>query len=205
MFQILNCATLHRRSRLHCPVSVGCLKKLSVSRVDVLIHWHWLPARDPLGPLGSRGQNQCGVGLTWVFSTTTSLDEAHDEQDQDDEGDGTHQADEPALSGDVHLVDVGCGRRWRRSRGDSGTVVGNCSSGLDVRQHLPRLGLSAAAVMKHGEQLLHRKFSSRGPSGEDNVGLRGEFSDVHGQWCLYPPTLTVTVAALPSHLKWSQT
>lgn len=169
------------RSRLHRQVFVGCLKNVCEQS--------W--CLDPLalaanarstGALGSRGQNQCGVSLTWVFSTTTSLDEAHDEQDQDDEGDCTHQADEPALSGDVHLVDVGCGRRWRRSRGDSGTVVGNCFSGLDVRQHLPRLGLSAAVIK-------HRMFLYRSPSGEDNVGLRGEFSDVHQQWCLYPPTL----------------
>lgn len=103
--------------------------------------------------LGSRGQNQCGVSLTWVFSTTTSLDEAHDEQDEDDEGDCTHQADEPALSGDVHLVDVGCGRRWRRSRGDSGTMVGNCISGLDVRQHLPRVGALSSSDETEGAAL----------------------------------------------------
>lgn len=59
--------------------------------------------------------------LTWVLSTTTPLDEAHDEQDQDDEGDGAHEANEPALSGDVDLVDVGWGRG--RGGGDSGTMV----------------------------------------------------------------------------------
>lgn len=64
--------------------------------------------------------DQC---LTWVFSTATPLDEAHNEQDEDDEGDGTHEADEPALSGDVHLVDVGWGRGRARGRGDSGNTV----------------------------------------------------------------------------------
>lgn len=54
-------------------------------------------------------------GLTWVFPTATPLDEADDEQDQNDEGDGTHQADEPALGRNVHLVYVGC--RWGGARG----------------------------------------------------------------------------------------
>lgn len=60
-------------------------------------------------PLGSQGHGVVDQSLTWIFSTTTPLDEAHDEQDQYDEGDGAHEADEPALSGDVNLVDVGCG------------------------------------------------------------------------------------------------
>lgn len=60
--------------------------------------------------------------LTWVFTTTTPLDEAHNEQDQYDESDCTHKADEPALSGDVHLVDVSCGREARSSGGGGETV-----------------------------------------------------------------------------------
>lgn len=50
--------------------------------------------------------------LTGVFPTTAPLDEAHDEQDEDDEGDGTHQTDEPALSGNIDLIYVG----WRHRR-----------------------------------------------------------------------------------------
>lgn len=50
--------------------------------------------------------------LTWVFAPATPLDEAHDEEDQYDEGNGTHQADEPALSGYVYLVYVG----WRHTQ-----------------------------------------------------------------------------------------
>lgn len=48
--------------------------------------------------------------LTWVFSTTTPLDEAHYEEDQYDEGNGTHQANEPPLSCYVYLVYVS----WRQ-------------------------------------------------------------------------------------------
>ena len=54
----------------------------------------------------------CVSGLTWVFAPTTPLDEADDEKDQYDKGDGTHQANEPALSGYVYLVDVG----WRHTQ-----------------------------------------------------------------------------------------
>lgn len=54
--------------------------------------------------------------LTWVFSTSTPLDEADNEEDEDDESDGTHQANEPALGGDVHLVYVG----WRHGRTKGG-------------------------------------------------------------------------------------
>lgn len=50
-------------------------------------------------------------GLTWIFAPTTPLDEADDEEDQYDEGDGTHQANEPALSGYVYLVYVS----WRHT------------------------------------------------------------------------------------------
>lgn len=41
--------------------------------------------------------------LTWVFPSLVPLDEADNEEDQDEQGDGTHQADEPSLSSDVHL------------------------------------------------------------------------------------------------------
>lgn len=40
---------------------------------------------------------------TWVFSSLVSLYEADDEEDEDEESDGTHQADEPALSSNIHL------------------------------------------------------------------------------------------------------
>lgn len=42
--------------------------------------------------------------LTWVLATTTPLDEADDEKDQHQKGNGTHEPDEPALGGDVCLV-----------------------------------------------------------------------------------------------------
>lgn len=42
--------------------------------------------------------------LTWVFPTSAPFNEADDEQDKDQESDGTHQPDEPALRGDVHVV-----------------------------------------------------------------------------------------------------
>lgn len=54
------------------------------------------------------------VKLTWVFPSFVPLDEADDEEDQDEQRDGTHQADEPSLSGDVHLS---ARHGWRRGRG----------------------------------------------------------------------------------------
>lgn len=56
------------------------------------------------------------LDLTWVFAPATPLDEADDEEDQYDEGDGTHQANEPALSGYVYLVYVGCRHRTHTHR-----------------------------------------------------------------------------------------
>lgn len=41
---------------------------------------------------------------TWVLATATPLDETDDEQDEHQEGDGTHEPNEPALGGDVGLV-----------------------------------------------------------------------------------------------------
>lgn len=58
----------------------------------------------------------CVSDLTWVFAPTTPLDKADDEKDQYDKGDGTHQANEPALSGYVYLVDVG----WRHTEHTQG-------------------------------------------------------------------------------------
>lgn len=54
------------------------------------------------------------VKLTWVFPSFVPLDEADDEEDQDEQRDGTHEADEPSLSGDVHLS---ARHGWRRGRG----------------------------------------------------------------------------------------
>lgn len=54
------------------------------------------------------------VKLTWVFPSFVPLDEADDEEDQDEQRDGTHQADEPSLSGDVHLS---ARHGWRGGRG----------------------------------------------------------------------------------------
>lgn len=44
----------------------------------------------------------CAI-LTRVFPSLIPLDEADNEEDQDEESDGTHEANEPSLSGDVHL------------------------------------------------------------------------------------------------------
>ena len=41
--------------------------------------------------------------LTGVLPSLIPLDEADNEEDQDEQSDGTHEADEPSLSGDVHL------------------------------------------------------------------------------------------------------
>lgn len=41
--------------------------------------------------------------LTRVFPSFIPLDEADYEQDEDEQSDGTHQTNEPSLSGDVHL------------------------------------------------------------------------------------------------------
>lgn len=48
--------------------------------------------------------------LTWVLAAAAPLDEADDEQDQHQKGDGTHEPDEPALGSDVCLV---IGVRWQ--------------------------------------------------------------------------------------------
>lgn len=45
----------------------------------------------------------CGLLLTRVFSSFIPLDEADDEEDQDEQSNGTHETNEPSLSGDVHL------------------------------------------------------------------------------------------------------
>lgn len=45
---------------------------------------------------------------TWILPSSTPLDEANDEKDEDDEGDGAHQTDEPALRGNVHTVRRDC-------------------------------------------------------------------------------------------------
>lgn len=41
--------------------------------------------------------------LTRVFSSFIPLNEADNENNQDEESDGTHESNEPSLSGDVHL------------------------------------------------------------------------------------------------------
>lgn len=41
--------------------------------------------------------------LTGVLPSLIPLDEADNEEDQDEQSDGTHEANEPSLSGDVHL------------------------------------------------------------------------------------------------------
>lgn len=41
--------------------------------------------------------------LTRVFPSLIPLDEADNKEDQDEQSNGTHEANEPSLSGDVHL------------------------------------------------------------------------------------------------------
>lgn len=41
--------------------------------------------------------------LTGVFPSLIPLDEADNEEDQDEQSNGTHEANEPSLSGDVYL------------------------------------------------------------------------------------------------------
>lgn len=50
------------------------------------------------------------VWFTWIFSTLVSLDEAHYEKHQDEESDGTHQSNKPALGSNVYLP---AGYGWR--------------------------------------------------------------------------------------------
>lgn len=42
--------------------------------------------------------------ITWIFATLVPLDEAHYEEDQDEESYGTHQANKPALGGNIYLA-----------------------------------------------------------------------------------------------------
>lgn len=41
--------------------------------------------------------------LTWILAALVPLDEADDEEHQDEQSDGAHQPNEPALRGDVHV------------------------------------------------------------------------------------------------------
>lgn len=41
--------------------------------------------------------------LTGVFPSLIPLDEADNKEDQDEQSNGTHEANKPSLSGDVHL------------------------------------------------------------------------------------------------------
>lgn len=45
--------------------------------------------------------------FTFVFSSTTPLDETDNEQDENQQSDGTHEPDKPALSSDVFRLLVG--------------------------------------------------------------------------------------------------
>lgn len=48
------------------------------------------------------------LDCTWVFSSTTPLDETDDEQDENQQSDGTHEPNKPALGSDVFRLLVGC-------------------------------------------------------------------------------------------------
>lgn len=78
---------------------------LAASRKDQL--WHRpevLSLKEQRSEPGSGGGLTTVPHLTWVLATTTPLDEADDEKDQHQKGDGTHEPDEPALGGNVCLV-----------------------------------------------------------------------------------------------------
>lgn len=87
-----------------CPGSHGCcpLAYLDTAPPSLPGHGHTCLLAHP-------GTSQ----LTWVLAAATPLDEADDEQDQHQEGDGTHESDEPALRGDICLV---VGVSWQGSR-----------------------------------------------------------------------------------------
>lgn len=82
------------------PIQANACQPLPVGSGELTLVLSWVSLRYPVS------------GLTWVFAPTTPLDEADDKKDQYDESDGTHQADEPALSGYVYLVYVG----WRHTQ-----------------------------------------------------------------------------------------
>lgn len=82
------------------------------------------PPQSGRGPGDARGRSPEPVPLprlTWVLAAAASLDETDDEQDEHQEGDGTHEPDEPALGGDVRLV---VGVSWGAGRGRSQHVRG---------------------------------------------------------------------------------
>ena len=62
---------------------------------------------------------QRSTDSTWVLPSPAPLDEADDEEEEHDDGHGTHDADQPALGGEVHLVS---GIGWRRR----GTEADKC-------------------------------------------------------------------------------
>lgn len=61
--------------------------------MSVMDHWG----------LGGPRQGTQGGSPTWILSPFVPLDEADDEEHEDEESDGTHETDEPALRGDVYL------------------------------------------------------------------------------------------------------
>lgn len=71
---------------------------------------------------------------TGVLSPFVTFDEAGDEQDQDKQGDGTHQTNEPALCGDVHLLTwyyytSACEHKHVRGEAEQGEYVKKETSG----------------------------------------------------------------------------
>lgn len=73
--------------------------------------------------------------LTWVFPSLVPLDEADNEEDQDEQGDGTHQADEPSLSSNVHLS---ASHGWPGGRGKLSFFDGKNKHGTSVTRHFVR-------------------------------------------------------------------
>ena len=61
-----------------------------------------------------------GGDSTWVLPSPAPLDEADDEEEEHDDGHCTHDADQPALGGEVHLVSgIGCRPDTRTHKGES--------------------------------------------------------------------------------------
>lgn len=65
--------------------------------------------------------------FTWVFAALVSLDKAHDEEHQDEQSNGAHQSNKPALGGDVYLP---AGDSWTQ-KGGGVSLMGDPTSNAD--------------------------------------------------------------------------
>lgn len=61
-----------------------------------------------------------GGSLTWVFAPFVPPDEAGNKENQNKQGNGTHEANKPALGSDVHLP-AGHSWEWKHMVGQLDT------------------------------------------------------------------------------------